>query len=116
LYPSETVFQFSPFLLFLHFIFRLLFPFFFILFVYRWSSEYSTKEKLNEMEDSFLAFGYGPRVCPGQALVQIEGVAALAALVRSFNLKLACPESEILRVCDFVTKANKLPVYLTPRL
>lgn len=81
----------------------------------RWSAEPSNKEKRNEMEDSFLAFGYGPRVCPGQALAHAEGVAALAALIRSFTFTLACPKSEIERVTDFVTKANKMPVFLTPR-
>lgn len=82
----------------------------------RWYEENTTKERLSDMEDAFLVFGYGPRVCPGQALVQSEGVAALAALVRCFDFKLACPPAEIERVTDFVTKANKLPVYLTPRL
>ena len=82
----------------------------------RWYIENNNKEKLILMEDAFLAFGYGPRVCPGQALVQIEGVAALAALITTFHFKLACPENEIIRVTDFITKANKMPIYLAPRL
>ena len=83
---------------------------------FRWLEGNNTPEKLKEMEEAHLGFGHGPRVCPGQALARIEGVAALAALVRVFDFKLACPESEIVRVCDFVTKANKMPAYLTRRL
>jgi cytochrome P450 len=83
---------------------------------FRWLESNNTPEKLKEMEEAHLGFGHGPRVCPGQALARVEGVAALAAMIRVFDFKLACPESEIERVCDFVTKANKMPVHMTRRL
>jgi cytochrome P450 len=83
---------------------------------FRWLESNNTPEKLKEMEEAHMGFGHGPRVCPGQALARLEGVAALAAMIRVFDFKLACPESEIERVCDFVSKANKMPVYITRRL
>lgn len=32
----------------------------------------NTAEKLTEMNDSFIAFGYGPRICPGQVRVRVR--------------------------------------------
>ena len=46
-----------------------------------------------ESHDSrtFLAFGAGPRFCPGRNLAFLEGKAALAMLARNFELELAGP-------------------------
>ena len=81
----------------------------------RWLVSEQDPVKLLEMENAFVTFGYGPRVCPGQALAFAEGISGLAAIIRNFNFELACPVSEIKRVCDFVTKINKLPVILERR-
>ena len=53
---------------------------------YRWL--HATDEKRELMMKSFLAFGYGPRVCPGQHLAELEGVAVCAALAGSFDFTL----------------------------
>ena len=82
----------------------------------RWLVTEQSPAKLFEMESTFMAFGFGPRVCPGQALAVVEGVAALAAIVRNFNFEIGCPIGEIERICDFVTKINKLPLILEKRL
>mmetsp|Transcript_21762 Transcript_21762/g.21065 ORF Transcript_21762/g.21065 Transcript_21762/m.21065 type:complete len:520 (+) Transcript_21762:119-1678(+) len=81
----------------------------------RWLETSNTPEKLVEMNASFTAFGHGPRVCPGQALAFSEGISALVAVTRNFDLKLGCPEGEIERVCRFVTKPNKLPIIISIR-
>lgn len=71
--------------------------------------------RLHAMEKDFLAFGYGPRVCPGMALAHSEGVACLASLVYYFDLELACAAAEVKRELNFVTKASHMPVNLKAR-
>ena len=62
-----------------------------------------------------LGFGYGPRICPGMALANIEGVACIAALVNHFNMTLGCDPALITRDQQFVSKANRMPIVFTKR-
>jgi cytochrome P450 len=62
-----------------------------------------------------LAFGGGPRVCPGMGLAIQEATAFLAYFAVHFDAQLACPVAEVTRVLEFTAKANKMPMVLTPR-
>ena len=83
---------------------------------YRWLASSQTPERLLEMDNGLFSFGHGPRVCPGQALAKIEAVAAIIAMVHTFDMKLGCPVEDVKRVCKFVTKPNQMPVILTERI
>jgi len=73
----------------------------------RWLVDTAT---LCKMEQYFMSFGSGPRVCPGQGLAYLECAMATAALVSHFDMTLDCPVSEIKRVLAFTASANKLPI------
>ena len=79
----------------------------------RWLVAEQNPAKLLLMEQTFAAFGFGPRVCPGQFLAFAEVVACMAAIVRNFNFKISCPVNEIERITG---KINKLPLILEKRL
>ena len=81
---------------------------------YRWIN--SDKSRLDKMESTFIAFGYGPRICPGMALATVEAVMAISAIIHHFDLHLACPDSEIKRIFHFAANANKMPMYVTKRV
>ena len=51
----------------------------------------------------------------GMNLALSEGIACIAALVRHFDMTLACPPEEIRREQNFVMKANKMPVRISMR-
>ena len=78
----------------------------------RWLVAEQNPAKLLLMEQTFSAFGFGPRVCPGQFLAFAEVVACMAAIVRNFNFKISCPVNEIQRITG---KINKLPLILEKR-
>eukprot|EP01031_Cornospumella_fuschlensis_P030487 gene30487-36848_t len=80
----------------------------------RWLPEHSDPVALSKMEEAFLAFGSGPRVCPGIHLVFTETQLAIAHLIRSFNLTLACDPNEIHRVITLTLPPNKMPLIFTP--
>eukprot|EP01036_Dinobryon_divergens_P024129 gene24129-32546_t len=81
----------------------------------RWIN--SAPEQLKPMDRAFsLAFGAGPRQCPGMSLVMdLEGPLVVAAMVHWFDFQLGCPKEEIQRVAGFVTEINKLPLIISPR-
>jgi cytochrome P450 len=78
----------------------------------RWLSD--DKQKVERYEAHLLAFGHGPRVCPGQRLAMLEAIIAVAALVYEFDMTLACDPKEVHRVLLFTAVPDKLPVILTP--
>ncbi len=79
----------------------------------RWlSKDPAIKEKV---EFNFVAFGGGPRVCPGMKLAMIEGILGVAALVQHLDWTLACDPSEIKRALLISSTPNKMPLRITPR-
>jgi cytochrome P450 len=62
-----------------------------------------------------MAFGYGPRLCPGMRLAMVEGTLALAALVRHLDFKLGCDHREVKRIMLFTSVPDKVPLIITPR-
>ncbi len=74
----------------------------------------SDKATIERYEANMLAFGYGPRVCPGQRLAMLEAMIAIAALAYEFDMKLACDAKEVRRVLLFTSVPDKLPVTLIP--
>eukprot|EP01031_Cornospumella_fuschlensis_P032386 gene32386-39164_t len=80
----------------------------------RWLSDHTDAAQLSKMDEAFLAFGSGPRVCPGMHLAVLEAVLAVASLVRAFDVQLACDASEIHRVVNLTLAPNKMPLKLTP--
>ncbi|RYG96465.1 cytochrome P450 [archaeon] len=65
------------------------------------------------MEEAFLAFGSGPRVCPGMSLAILESVLAIAYIVKNFSIELACDAAEVTRVMRLTSTPNKMPIRLT---
>ncbi len=74
----------------------------------------SDKSKVEQYESCMLAFGYGPRVCPGQRLAILEATIAIAALAYEFDMELACDPKEVRRILLFTSVPDKLPVTLVP--
>ncbi len=72
--------------------------------------------KRQKAELNFVAFGGGPRVCPGMKLAMIEGILAVTALVQHLDWTLACDPSEIKRVLLFSSTPNKMPLRITGRV
>eukprot|EP01031_Cornospumella_fuschlensis_P032339 gene32339-39109_t len=81
----------------------------------RWLSAHTDATQLSNMDEAFLAFGSGPRVCPGMHLAVLEAVLAVASLVRAFDVQLACDASEIHRVTNITLAPNKMPLKLALR-
>lgn len=79
----------------------------------RWMT--SDVQQLSLMESNYMAFGQGPRICPGMNLALSEALIGLSCLVYHFDFQLACPASEIKRVFTFAAMANKMPMKITPR-
>jgi cytochrome P450 len=50
-------------------------------------------------EENYWPFGYGARKCPGMPFAQVEMIAVLATLLKSYSLELVVSE-EVLRGCD----------------
>lgn len=70
---------------------------------------------LEKAEDSWLPFGFGPRICPGMTLALTEAVLAVAMLAHSFDMALDCPVEEIKRIVVFAASSNKMPIRFTKR-
>lgn len=74
----------------------------------------STPEELLVMDEHFIGFGKGPRICPGQSLANMEGASLLATIYRNYSVDLACDPKEIKFLSKFTTQPSKLPLILTP--
>lgn len=80
---------------------------------HRWLT--TDKEQLQRLEEAFVGFGGGPRVCPGWGFAMMESVVAIATLVHFLEVELACESSEVKRVFAFAAQPNKVPVKLRER-
>lgn len=79
----------------------------------RWLTK--DKECLAQMNNAFLGFGTGPRICPGQDLAFMEGAIMLTALYHYFDMELACNPSEVNRLFNFTSCPSKMPIRVTSR-
>ena len=79
----------------------------------RWLSE--DKAALGRMEQAFMGFGAGARMCPGMGLAMAEGVMALAAVLHHFDLQLLCSPAEVKAEFKFTLQPSQLPMRLTSR-
>ncbi|CAL5062491.1 unnamed protein product [Urochloa decumbens] len=62
---------------------------------------------------SFVAFGGGPRICPGMEFARVETLVTMHYLVRRFKWKLCCEDSENTYVRDpLPSPLNGLPVQI----
>lgn len=80
---------------------------------HRWLT--SDKDRLARMNDCFMTFGSGARMCPGRVLANLEAIIAIAVLANQFDFKLACPVPEVKRILRFTATMDKLPMTFTPR-
>ncbi|MFC7626382.1 cytochrome P450 [Paraburkholderia humisilvae] len=64
---------------------------------------------------AYLAFGAGPRVCPGRYLAAVEMRLVISMLMRHFKIELAIDPAGIEEVSAFTMVPNRMPVRLTPR-
>ncbi|RYH13957.1 cytochrome P450 [archaeon] len=81
----------------------------------RWIVNDQNKEKIAKQEEHFVAFGSGPRICPGMTLALTEAALAICFLVYAFDFSLACPPEEVQRIVVFAATPNKMPLKLTKR-
>jgi len=79
----------------------------------RWLLE--DADKLTKMNQSFLAFGSGRRICPGMGLAYNEAVVAVAVLISSLDFELDCPVEEVKPIVRFTTQPNKMPMRIKVR-
>jgi cytochrome P450 len=64
---------------------------------------------------SFLAFGAGPRFCPGRNLAFLESKTALAMIARNFQLELDTTDGPVTELSSFTMIPNGLRVRLRER-
>lgn len=79
----------------------------------RWLTSEATK--LQEMNDAFLVFGSGPRLCPGMHLGTANVLIVVSCIVRHLDFALDCPVAEVERLFNFVARANKMPMKFSLR-
>ena len=70
---------------------------------------------LVKMNNHFMSFGDGSRICPGMHLAQHEGELALAYIAKYFDLELGCKPEEIKRIQSFTARPKTLPMKFFPR-
>ena len=76
----------------------------------RWLNEDQAPE-----QKSFLAFGAGPRFCPGRNLAFLEAKAAMAMVARNFHIELDESAGPVREVFQFTMAPSGLRVRLTKR-
>ncbi len=75
----------------------------------------ANEEKRQRCETNLMAFGYGPRICPGMRLAMVEGTLALASLVHHLDFRLGCDPKEVKRIMLFTSMPDKVPLIMSPR-
>jgi cytochrome P450 len=73
------------------------------------------RQRLSEMHERHLGFGFGPRSCPGMRLAVVEGKCAVANILRNFRVRLGCSSDEVKWVRQFTVQPSKLPLLLARR-
>ncbi|HSZ70760.1 MAG TPA: cytochrome P450 [Solirubrobacteraceae bacterium] len=66
-------------------------------------------------QKSFLAFGAGPRFCPGRNLAFLESKTALAMIARNFEVELEDANRPVRELLNFTMIPDGLSIRLTPR-
>jgi len=66
-------------------------------------------------QKSFLAFGAGPRFCPGRNLAFLEAKSAMATIARGFELELDPGAGEVRERLAFMVIPEGLRIKLRPR-
>ena len=72
-------------------------------------------KKREQLEYQYVAFGGGPRVCPGKKLAMMKGILAIASLVHHLDWSLACEPHEVKRVMLVTSIPNQMPLKFTSR-
>ena len=86
------------------------------------ASEFDPNRWLNDDQEgarpdqkSFLAFGAGPRFCPGRNLAFVEAKTAMAMLARNFEVELDQPNEQVKELLSFTMIPKGLRVRLRER-
>jgi cytochrome P450 len=66
-------------------------------------------------QKSFLAFGGGPRFCPGRNLAFLEAKAGMATIARNFELEFDLSGAAVREKTNFTTVPENLRIQLRPR-
>ncbi|GAB2915005.1 cytochrome P450 [Paraburkholderia jirisanensis] len=80
----------------------------------RWRHPRDPLAGVHELK-AYLAFGAGPRVCPGRYLAAVEMRLVTSMLMKHFKVELAIDPATIEEVSAFTMVPNKMPVRLEPR-
>jgi cytochrome P450 len=73
-------------------------------------------DRLLQMQENFMPFGFGARVCPGMGLATHECLLAISIFAYYFHFSLDCGVEDIQRVeSSFVNCVKDMPMKLTPR-
>jgi cytochrome P450 len=81
----------------------------------RWRHPREASEGAHEQK-AYLAFGAGPRVCPGRYLAAVEMRLVISMLMRNFRIELAGDLAEIEEVSAFTMVPSKMPIKLHARV
>lgn len=77
----------------------------------RWKHPRDSSEGAHDQK-AYLAFGAGPRVCPGRYLAGVEMRLVISMMMKHFRIELAVDPAEIKEVSAFTMVPNRLPLRL----
>lgn len=66
-------------------------------------------------QKAYLAFGAGPRVCPGRYLAAVEMRLVISMMARRFKIELDADPESIEEVSAFTMVPNRMPITLAMR-
>ena len=72
-------------------------------------------EQRRHQRRMMLAFGGGPRVCPGRSLALLECAMVLCMVLRSFDFELADPSAPVREVTQFTVQPSGIRIRFRPR-